>query len=186
MFYKAKEFILKSGLKVTLKSPEVHEARDLLNQIIEVTKTTEYLTSRPEDFDRFLKDIKKEEDFITSFIDSKNYLIAAYVNGKLIGNCAIKFLTHEKDKHRALVGIAIIKEYQGLGIGSLLFDELINIARNTEGIEQIELDGGVISRNEIAKALYTKKGFVKVGDIPHQFKLKDGTYLDGEMMVLFL
>ena len=54
----------------------------------------------------------------------------------------------------------------------------------TEGIEQLEL--GVIANNEKAKRLYTKKGFVKTGDIPHELKLKDGTYLDGETMVLFL
>ena len=33
---------------------------------------------------------------------------------------------------------------------------------------------------------FYKKGFIKTGDIPHELKLKDGTYLDGETMVLFL
>ena len=83
-----------------------------------------------------------------------------------------------------LCGLAVSEEYRGLGIGSILFDIMIDLAKKTPGIEQIELD--VIGVNERAKRLYTSKGFVKVGDKPHQLKLKDGTYLDGENMVLFL
>ena len=61
---------------------------------------------------------------------------------------------------------------------------MIKLAKETEGIEQIELD--VVAVNERAKHLYTKKGFKKVGDIPHQLKLSNGTYLDGESMILVL
>ena len=84
----------------------------------------------------------------------------------------------------AAIGIAITKEYQSMGIGSLLFDEMIKIAKQTPGVEQIELD--VIDNNEKGLRLYKSKGFVQTGTIPHQLKLKDGTYLNGLTMVLFL
>ena len=183
MIYKKKDFILKNETELTLKSPELSDAKMLLDHIIKATGQTDFLVSTPNDYD---DDISKEEAFISSFNDSDNYLICAYVNGKIIGVCSLKFLKHKKDKHRAKVGIAIIKEYWGLGIGSIMFDEMIEISRNTPFIEQIELDGGVISQNERAISLYKKKGFVKTGNIPHQLKLNDGTYLDGELMTLFL
>ncbi|MBP5342952.1 GNAT family N-acetyltransferase [bacterium] len=184
MIYKPKEFILKDGTKVILKSPEKGDARILLDNIIKVASSTDNLLSEPEDYNAYVTNIEKEETFIESYNTNKNYLICVYLNGKIIGNSSLNFHNHIKDRHRSSVGIAIQKEYWGLGIGSILFDEMIKIAKNTEGIEQIELD--VISTNERAKNLYTKKGFVKVGDIPHQLKLKDGRYLNGESMILFL
>lgn len=184
MIYPAKEFVLKNGLKVIVKSPEVSDALNLLDSVVNVAKSTDFLLGEPEDYDKYYQDIKLEEDFINSFINNKDYLLCVYLNDKIIGNSALRFFTHFKDRHRVNVGIAIQKEYQGLGIGSLLFDIMIDIAKHTEGIEQMELD--VISTNEKAKRLYTKKGFVKTGDLPHELKLKDGTYLDSELMVLFL
>lgn len=183
MIYQRKEFVLKNGTKLILKSPEQSDAKMLLNQIVKTTSQTDYLLSTPNDFD---EDISKEEEFISRFNDSNDYLICAYVDGIIVGNSSLKFLKHAKDKHRAQVGIAIMKEYWGLGIGSTMFDEIIDIAKNTSGIEQIELDGGVIAENKRAISLYTKKGFVKTGAIPHELKLNDGTYLDGFLMTLFL
>ena len=184
MIYKSKEFILKDGTKVVFKTPEVEDAKKLLNHIIAVASSTNNLLSEPKDFQKYLDDISLEEKYINSAREGKNYTIAVYVQERIVGVCSLDFHTHQKDQHRARVGIAIQKDYQDKGIGSLLFDELIRLAKETEGIEQLELD--VISTNDMAKHLYRKKGFVKVGDIPHQLKLKDDTYLNGESMVLFL
>ena len=184
MVFEKKEYILKDGTKIVIKTPEKNDAVGLLTSIINVCKSTHNLLSEPEDFDIYLKNIKLEEDFIESFRTNNSYLLCVYLDGKIVGNCSLNLNCHIKDRHRATVGIAIEKEYQGKGIGSILFDELINIAKNINYIEQIELD--VVSTNEIAKRLYTKNGFVKTGDIKRQLKLKDGSYLDGELMVLFL
>ena len=184
MLYSPKEFILRDGTKILLKSPEVSDARMLLDNIIKIASSTNYLLSEPEDFNKYLEDITKEEAFISSFNNNKHYLICVYIDGVIKGTISLIFNQHKKDKHRATIGIAIQKEYQDKGIGSILFDEVIDIAKNTEGVDQLELD--VVSTNERAKHLYTKKGFVKTGTIPRQLKLEDGTYLDGDMMVLYL
>ena len=184
MIFDPKEVTLKDGTVVVLKTPEVGDAKMMLDNIINVANSTNYLLSAASDFEHYLKDISKEEAFLAAKRESRDHMIAVYLNGVIIGCASLDLHFHEKDKHRAVIGIAIQKPYWDKGIGSILFDELINIAKNTEGIEQIELD--VIGINERAKHLYTKKGFVKTGDIPHQLKLKDGTYLDGETMVLFL
>ena len=184
MIYQAKDFFLKDGTKVTLKTPEISDAQKLLDNIIEISASTDYLLSTPKDYDIYLQDMSKEEGFIQSSRDGKDYLICAYVNDEIIANCALRVFTHEKDSHRANLGIAINPKYQGRGLGSLMFDEMIRIAKETPELDQLEL--GVIAKNERARRLYLKKGFVKTGDIPHELKLKDGTYLDGETMVLFL
>lgn len=184
MIYPSREFTLKNGLKVIVRSPETSDAQELIEQITSVAASTDYLLSAPEDFDIYRKDIKKEEAFIEWSKTDRGYWLIVCIDNKIIANCSLRFYSHAKDRHRGTIGIAIKKEYWGSGIGSLLFDEMIRLARLTPGIEQIELD--VININERAKQLYLKKGFVKTGNIPHQLKLKDGTYLDGETMVLFL
>ena len=184
MIYAPKEFTLKNGLKVVVRSPEKEDAFDLIKQIISVAGSTDFLLSAPSDFQSYLDDIKKEEDFIEWSKTDSGYWLIVCANNQIVANCSLRFNKHEKDKHRGTIGIAVIKDYQSMGIGSLLFDEMIKIAKQTPGIEQIELD--VVDNNEKGLRLYKSKGFVETGKIPHQLKLKDGTYLNGLTMVLFL
>lgn len=184
MIYEAHEFLLKDGTKVIIKSPDISDGPKLLANIIAISASTDFLLSVPEDYDIYLKDMKKEEDFISSFTDNDSCLLCAYIADKIIANCMLRVHTHVKDRHRADIGIAIAPDYQNRGLGSLLFDELIKIAKSLKYVEQLELD--VVKINERAKHLYQNKGFVKVGDIPHDIRLKDGTYLDSEKMILFL
>ena len=185
MIYSEKEFTLKNGLKVILKSPEVSDAPKLLDSIIKVSETTDFITSLPEDYQIYLDDMKKEEAFIEGSNKSDtNYLIAVYVNNEIVGNCMLSFFRNIKTRHRGTIGIAITKEYRGMGIGSLLFDEMINIAKNRDGVTQLEL--GVIKDNLVAKKLYIHKGFVKTGNNPRALRLPNGTYLDEELMVLYI
>ena len=185
MIYQAKEFTLKNGIKVTLKSPSVSDAPKLLDCIIKVSATTDYITSLPEDYQHYLDDMKKEEAFIEGIINSDlSYMIAVYVNDEIVGNCALNFFYNVKTRHRGTIGIAIKEEYRGMGIGSLLFDEMIKIAKNREGVTQLEL--GVMKDNIVAKKLYASKGFIKTGEHPRELRLPNGEYLDGEYMVLYL
>ena len=181
MYYQAKEFTAKDNLKVVLKTPEVTEAADLLEFIRRVADQTPFLLSSSEDFNF---PVEKEEAFLKAQIETKDYFIAVYVDNKIVGDCGLSFMRHVKDRHRCTIGITIDEKYWGKGIGSLLFDVMIDLAKNTEGIEQIEL--GVISINDRAKHLYLSKGFEKTGVIKNALKLQDGTYLDEEMMVKFL
>ena len=184
MITEPKEYLLKNGLKVVVKTPEIEDAYNIVNHIIAVARSTHFLLSEPEDFQKYLDDIDLEKEKLRQYRDGKDYMFAVYLDGIVIANSNLNFFNHLKDRHRARVGIGIQKEYWNLGIGTILFNEMIETARNTPGIEQIELE--VISINERAKHLYEKMGFRKVGTLPHQLKLPDGTYYDEDVMVLFL
>ena len=184
MIYAPKEFTLKNGQKVILRSPEKEDAEELINQVISVAESTDFLLSVPEDFNKYLEDMKKEEDLIEWSKTDRGYWLIGCVDNKIIANCSLRFMGHAKDQHRGSIGIAISEDYRGIGLGSIFFDEMIKLAKQTDGVEQIELD--VIDKNEKALKLYESKGFIRTGTIPHQLKLKDGTYLDGITMTLFL
>lgn len=181
MIFETKEYTVKDNLKITLKTPDAAEAMDVLNFIQRSAGQTPFLLSSPEDFNI---PVEKEEAFLKSQREGNDYFIAVYDNGEIVGDCGLNFMRHVKDRHRCSVGITIDEKYWGKGIGSLLFDVMIELAKNTPEIEQIEL--GVISVNERAKRLYKSKGFEKTGVIKNALKLSDGTYLDEEMMVKFL
>ena len=98
-----------------------------------------------------------------------------YVDGKIAGNCEISFRGGMKTSHRAIVAIAILKEYWNLGIGSAMFSELVSAAEARPETEIVELE--FVEGNDRAKALYEKYGFQIVGERPNAFKLKDGRLL---------
>lgn len=182
MIYKEKAFILKDGSKVIIKSPDVKEAKDILAFMVEVTGQSDFLLSSSEDF--MNKTIEDEEKWIKGKNEGDACILTVYKDGKIIANSDIEFMKHKKTLHRSTVGVSVDKEYWNKGIGSIIFEEFIKIAKEHPNTEQIEL--GVISINERAIHLYKKFGFKETGIIPASLKLKDGTYLDEILMTKFL
>ena len=86
-----------------------------------------------------------------------------------------------KIRHRANVAIALLKEYWGLGIGTKMFEAMLDAARANPDLMQVELE--VVEGNDRAMALYKKMGFEVYGVRPNAIKLKDGTLLSETLMV---
>ena len=107
--------------------------------------------------------------------------LVCFVDGKLAGNCQIVFYDRKKTRHRAGIGIALTKEYWGLGIGTALLQELIDAAKARPETRQIELE--FVEGNSRARALYEKMGFRITGVRPNAVRLKDGTFVNEYMMV---
>ena len=117
--------------------------------------------------------VESEEKWVNRVRGSQSTLaITCYIDGNIAGNCEIYFRGGIKTSHRATVGIAILKEYWGIGIGSAMFRELIAAAEANPATEIVELE--FIEGNDRARALYEKYGFKIVGERPNAFKLKDG------------
>lgn len=167
-----KEITLKNGKTAILRSPEVSDAADLLNYIREACGETDYLIRYPEEYDEFT--VEREEAFVNGHRESENMLlITCFVDGEIAGNCDIQFKTAAKERHRACIGIAILKKYWDLGIGSAMFRELLDAAQARGGVEIVELQ--FIEGNSRARALYEKFGFEVVCERPNAFKCKDGS-----------
>ena len=86
-----------------------------------------------------------------------------------------------KDRHRASVAIALLQEFWNLGIGTKMFEELFQVARERGGVRQIELD--FIEGNSRARGLYEKMGFRITGIKPNAIRMKDGTFVNEYMMI---
>ena len=98
----------------------------------------------------------------------------AEVDGKVVGLCDInRWVLAEDVRHRGELGIAILKEYRGRGIGTKLIKSTIKKAKGKFGIVWL----GAFATNKDAVKLYEKCGFKKYGFAKKFFKRKNH-YID--------
>ncbi len=181
MIYQSKEVTLKNNIKAIFRSPIKEDAVAMMEYLRKTCSETNFLTREPEEA---MMPIENEERFLNNILKSESDLmITCEIDGKIIGNCNLNRFSKMRMKHRAEIGIAVFKDYWGLGIGSFMLGELIRIA-NEQGIKQLELE--VIKNNERAIKLYEKFGFITVGEKPNALQLKDGTMLKELSMIKVL
>jgi len=172
MIFERKDIILKDGARAYLKSPDAENAEEMANYVIKTRGETDFLNRYPEEL---TTTVDGERKWIEDSLKSPYKLvITCFVDGKIAGSADIRFFDGIKFRHRAGVGIAILKEYWGRGIGSAFFTELISVAKS-RGVEIMELE--FFEGNARGEALYKKFGFNIVSYKPDAIKLKDGTYL---------
>lgn len=181
MIFEGKEFEVKNGLKILIKSPSVDEAEEILNVHNQVLKETQFVLSAPEDPELSLDD---ERAFLEKHEKNDSYFLCVYVDGKIIGMSNLNFDRHFRARHRASIGISILKEYWNTGIGSALFEVMIDLAKKHEGTEIITLE--YVAGNDRGRGLYQKFGFKPYGVAPKMLKFKDGSYGDEVLMVKVL
>ena len=104
------------------------------------------------------------------------------INGVLdIGNCSLNGIgQYRRYAHRCEVAIALYQKYCGTGIGKLMLERILTIAKKA-GYEQAELE--VIATNEYAINLYRKLGFEEYGKFPNNMRYSDATYADALWMM---
>src|SRR5262245_52882733 len=109
-------------------------------------------------------------------------MLAVTSQDVVVGWCDIIRNPMEGFRHVGRLGMGIIPDYRGQGVGKRLTVETIRAAREA-GIERVELD--VFASNERAIALYRKLGFVTEG-IKRRARKLDGHYDDNVFMALFV
>lgn len=171
-------FTLKNGKSARLSIPSLSDAPALIDYLFETAKETEYVLRYPEEIQMTLD---KEERFITGVTESDfDLMLVCKVDGRIAGNCHLMMNGRIKTRHRASVAIALYKEFWNLGIGTKMFEVMIEEAKN-KGIAQLELE--YIEGNERGEALYKKMGFETVACKPNAIRLKDGTQLKEYLMI---
>ena len=179
MKYEARTLTLKDGRACVLRSAEKTDAAEMLRYMVQVLSETPYLISSPEEFAAM--PVEKEEAFIENTLSAERaVMITAFDGDRIIGTADLRSAgARQRVQHRCGMGITILKEYWGVGLGSQMMQAIIDCAKSL-GYEQLELDVDVANRRAIN--LYTKFGFKVYGCHPHKIRYADGTYADDYLM----
>lgn len=174
-------FELKDGRRALLRSPKEEDIEGMLECLRLTAGETHFIIRYPEECGKYTYESEKAL-FEKINAAPNNAMIMCLVDGRVVGNCDISHSASLKTRHRASIGIGLLKEFWGQGIGTRMFQEMIRIAEEEfQGITQIELE--FVEGNSRARALYEKMGFRIAGVHPNAIRLKDGTLLNNYLMI---
>lgn len=124
-------------------------------------------------FDRWMK-LADERRYLDGVLRglaaAKVISVGAVAGGEVVGHCDIGRRRSPDERHAGVLGIAILKEYRGVGLGRAMVETAMGEAARA-GIWLVELQA--FASNRAAVRLYSELGFRKVGFVPDKF-LRDG------------
>lgn len=126
--------------------------------------------------------LEKVSSYQSELISKNGPVFYAINQEHVVGWCDIFPEENPRLSHRGSLGMAIIPEFRGKGLGSELLGRALDHAKKF-GLEKVELN--VYTTNLSAIALYKKFGFQQEGLIRSYRKL-DGQYYDCFVMGKFL
>jgi len=166
------EFTLKNNVTVTLRNATESDAKNMIEYMQKVNSESKNLMREPEEFTLTLE---QEAKFIKMATDSPNACFLIALDGDLI-ICSAGFHGNslKRVNHRVSLGISVLEDYQGLGLGRFVMEALI--ARALE-LKKTKMDLEVRIDNLSAIHLYDSLGFIEEGKIKRGFFV-DEKYVD--------
>jgi ribosomal protein S18 acetylase RimI-like enzyme len=125
--------------------------------------------------------IEQTAVFIAGNIAHGHPQFVADNGGRIVGWCDIFPSAREVSQHVGVLGMGVLREWRGRGVGRRLIEAALAAAEGR--FEQVDLD--VYAGNAAAIALYRNVGFVEQGRKRRGRKL-DGVYDDIVLMTRFL
>ena len=174
-----REVHLKDGRTAHIRELEPSDAAAALDYVNHVTGETDYLALESGELDW---PIEKERQFIEDHVKADNKLIiAAEVDGEMLGLLSFTGDDKRKLRHSGELGITVVRQAWGLGLASALMSYLIDWARSSGVVRKIDLRVRV--DNDRAIRLYERFGFMREGTVRRQFVIA-GTFRDAYLMGL--
>jgi RimJ/RimL family protein N-acetyltransferase len=166
------------GKRLTLRKGRVADAVALLAYVNAVAAEGRFFL-----VDRIELTMEEEHKWIRAHDGGPGGLLIVVADGeRVVGNLSASRVKYSKGKHRAHVGLGMLPEYRGKGVGRALLEEALGWARS-QRVRKLSLE--VIASNKRAVALYRSFGFVQDGVNRRHFKIK-GRYVDNIHMALWL
>ena len=182
MRFPPREIALRDGRTCVLQPPAPEFAEAMIDYLKAVAAETPWLLRCPEEVTYTPED--ERGHLLRMLGDPRAAMLTALVDGRIAGNSSIDgHGPKRKLSHRCTMGIAIRREFWGLGLGAAMIAALEDLARQI-GYEQMDLE--VNADNVRALALYRRCGFEETGRRVRAVRFDDGTYHDELLMTKFL
>jgi len=166
---------LPPGIEIRPARPR--DAASFVEALREVAAERRYIAT--ETVNRSLRETRKR--FRRSWTDHAASIVAVH-EGRVIGSLGIRREEFPVYRHVASLGMSVVNEWRGKGIGTALLAEALRWAWSV-GVEKVSLT--VYPHNAAAVALYRAFGFVEEGRLSGQSKKSYG-YEDEVIMSRWL
>ena len=139
---------------ITIREIQINDAEAFLELNKQLDEETKFMMLEPGERDAT---VDAQVNRIRGFTEHKNStLLVAQSESKLIGYIVAMGGQYKRNTHKAKIVIGIIQNYVGQGVGTRLFKQIEEWAKQT-GLHRLELT--VMKHNERGIALYKKVGF---------------------------
>lgn len=166
---------LKNGKKLEIRKIRDKDAFEVVDVWTRMGGETENLTFGMEDF-YFTPE--QQRNFISNILYRENCLyICGLIDGRIVSVLSFITPSNKRLMHRGDLGIGVLKDYWGIGVGNALLDYFFRWAASTGTIKKVDLE--VRDDNTAAIALYEKWGFKIEG------KIERGLCINGRFYDLY-
>lgn len=171
-----------SKLDITLREATPKDAKELLRVMNILDKETPFLLVNQHSLNLKEEAMAQQIDFL--YEQENQLILLAFNHDELIGVATVMGETDLPLRHIGEIGISILKEYWGYGLGTVMLEEIIDWAIEGQQIKRLEIK--VQERNNRAVHLYQKLNFETEGIIRCGFLSENNDYLDIILMSLIL
>jgi len=122
-----------------------------------------------------MADPPEVEDSVKHWMGFSKYKssLTATIDGVPLGLATLCLMPYRKLAHQCLLSIIVSEEARGKGVGTLLMNNLMQLAKDSFGIEVIYLE---VYEGNRAISLYERFGFREIGLQKH-FMKENGEYI---------
>jgi RimJ/RimL family protein N-acetyltransferase len=172
-------FTTRDDRNVVIRSLDAGDAQAALAFLEQVLRESDSLLMLPGEI---RLTVEQEAETIERFrADEGALMFGAFEGGRCVAICnASRNRARAKVGHHAALGVSILAEYHGVGLGSRIMRVLCDWADRHAFIEKLSLS--VMADNPVAIKLYKRFGFVQVGKLSQHFRQPDGRYVDDILM----
>ena len=124
----------------------------------------------------------EENEWLTETLEGirrRNIIsVLAEIDGKIIANGEVTRGRYDDTRHHGQVGLTMIGEHRGKGIGREVIATLVKESRRV-GLRSLEVE--FLASNKSAQRAYEREGFRLAGVIPRKI-YRNGKHFDGLIM----
>ena len=165
------EVPLSDGRVCVLREMTVEDAAGILEFLPLTHAETDFVNYMTGEFDWTLE---REQEFLRSRMSNPlSISMAAEVDGRIIGLGGAASGELKRMQHHAEIGLAILKEFWGQGIGRRIMEINIEWGRRA-GLRKMYLR--VVDYNERARRMYEAIGFIEEARLREDVLRADGSY----------
>jgi RimJ/RimL family protein N-acetyltransferase len=175
---------LKDGRHVCIRTPLPDDVPEVLDYLKVVFQDDRFYGSTTEEAKEFQTPEKQQERIDDHYRGDNKLLVVTVDKDKIVSMSHVEAASRKRNQHIGQVGISILSEYRGNGLGRAIMRAMIDWATAHPIIEKLSL--GVWSQNTPAIRLYEKMGFIEEGRKIREGKYADGSYDDMVCMYRFV